>query len=175
MDVLQWSRHYRCFPGQGALDLAGFVDRVLAAGYAGPLSLEVFNDVFRQADPERTAVDAMRSLIVLEDRPAAPPAAARRVRVRRDRRRRATRRPDTEALLRAMGFVHAGPHRSKPVQLWEHGEIRVVLNHGAGDEDPEVVGDRRRAARDPGGPRGPRRGAARARCSSAAAAPARPT
>ena len=26
MDVLQWSRHYRCFPGQGALDVAGFVD-----------------------------------------------------------------------------------------------------------------------------------------------------
>ena len=23
MDVLQWSRHYRCFPGQGAFDLAG--------------------------------------------------------------------------------------------------------------------------------------------------------
>ena len=26
MDVLQWSRHYRCFPGQGALDVAGLVD-----------------------------------------------------------------------------------------------------------------------------------------------------
>jgi 4-hydroxyphenylpyruvate dioxygenase len=25
------------------------------------------------------------------------------------------------------------------VQLWQHGDIRVVLNHGAGDEDPEVV------------------------------------
>ena len=87
MDVLQWSRHYRCFPGQGALDVAALVDRVLAAGYAGPLSLEVFNDVFRQADPARTAIDAMRSLIVLEDRlPRA--RAARRVRVRGDRRRR---------------------------------------------------------------------------------------
>ena len=73
MDVLQWSRHYRCFPGQGALDVAGLVDRVLAAGYAGPLSLEVFNDVFRQADPVRTAIDAMRSLLVLEDR-LPPPA-----------------------------------------------------------------------------------------------------
>ena len=61
MDVLQWSRHYRCFPGQGGFDLAGLHRRVLDAGYAGPLSLEVFNDVFRQADPERMAVDAMRS------------------------------------------------------------------------------------------------------------------
>ena len=60
MDVLQWSRHYRCFPGQGGFDLADFTSRVLHAGYRGPLSLEVFNDVFRQADPERMAVDAMR-------------------------------------------------------------------------------------------------------------------
>ena len=57
MDELQWSRHYRCFPGQGAFDLETFLARVLAAGYAGPLSLEIFNDIFRQADPFRTAVD----------------------------------------------------------------------------------------------------------------------
>ncbi len=23
MDVLEWIRHYRCFPGQGAFDVAG--------------------------------------------------------------------------------------------------------------------------------------------------------
>ncbi len=27
MDVLQWSRHFRCFPGQGEFDLAGFSRR----------------------------------------------------------------------------------------------------------------------------------------------------
>src|SRR5215218_8985735 len=67
MDVLQWSRHYRCFPGQGGFELRDFTARVLDAGYAGPLSLEVFNDVFRQADPDRMAVDAMRSLLTLEE------------------------------------------------------------------------------------------------------------
>jgi 4-hydroxyphenylpyruvate dioxygenase len=67
MDVLQWSRHHRCFPGQGSFDLPGFLHRVIAAGYQGPLSLEVFNDVFRQADPDHTAVDAMRSLLALQD------------------------------------------------------------------------------------------------------------
>jgi 4-hydroxyphenylpyruvate dioxygenase len=137
MDVLQWSRHYRCFPGQGAFDLRDFLARVLAAGYAGPLSLEVFNDVFRQADPNRTAVDAMRSLLLLEDE---LPEPARLdgfafVEIGVD----AGSAPDTEALLRAMGFNHAGPHRSKPVHLWELGEIRIVLNHGVGGDDPEVV------------------------------------
>jgi 4-hydroxyphenylpyruvate dioxygenase len=137
MDVLQWSRHYRCFPGQGAFDLAGFVRRVLDAGYAGPLSLEVFNDVFRQADPDRIAVDAMRSLLVLEDRlPASAPLDGFAfVEIGVD----AGSAPDTEELLRTMGFGHVGPHRSKPVQLWRHGDIHVVLNHGAGEDDPEVV------------------------------------
>ncbi|WP_345711274.1 sugar phosphate isomerase/epimerase, partial [Kineococcus glutinatus] len=71
MDVLQWSRHHRLFPGQGAFDLPGFLAAVLATGYGGPLSLEVFNDVFRQSDPRRTAVDAMRSLLWLEEALAA--------------------------------------------------------------------------------------------------------
>src|SRR5262249_17764657 len=38
----------------------------IPADYAGPLSLEVFNDVFRATDPKRTAVDAMRSLRALD-------------------------------------------------------------------------------------------------------------
>jgi sugar phosphate isomerase/epimerase len=33
MDELQWSRHFRCFPGQGAFDLKSFLGRVLAARY----------------------------------------------------------------------------------------------------------------------------------------------
>ena len=142
MEVLQWSRHYRCFPGQGAFDLADFVERVLRTGYAGPLSLEVFNDVFRQADPDRTAVDAMRSLLVLEhqlgrtplpDSPRLDGFAFVELGVD------AVSAPETEALLATMGFSHVGPHRSKPVQLWQHGELRIVLNHGVGDDDPEVV------------------------------------
>src|SRR5437660_1219860 len=66
MDVLQWSRHYRCFPGQGQFDLARFLEYVLVAGYTGPLSLEIFNDVFREAPNRRTAIDAMQSLLYLE-------------------------------------------------------------------------------------------------------------
>ena len=135
MDVLQWSRHYRCFPGQGGFDLPAFLGHVLATGYDGPLSLEVFNDVFRQADPRRMAVDAMRSLLVLEEAagvtplpPAAPldgyafvelavaPEAAAGV----------------ERLLIAMGFRHAGQHRTKPVQLWRHGGTRILVNHEHG-------------------------------------------
>jgi 4-hydroxyphenylpyruvate dioxygenase len=70
MDVLSWSRHYRVFPGEGQFELAKFMGHVVRAGYTGPVSLEVFNDVFRQSDVERTAVDAIRSLIWLEEQSA---------------------------------------------------------------------------------------------------------
>lgn len=76
MDVLNWSRHYRVFPGEGQFDLPKFLGHVARTGYNGPVSLEVFNDTFRQSDVERTAVDAMRSLIWLEERTAKHLAAA---------------------------------------------------------------------------------------------------
>ena len=70
---------------------------------------------------------------------AAGEPAAGRLRVRGARRRRRARRPRPRRCCATLGFSHVGPHRCKPVQLWQHGEIRIVLNHGVGDEDPEVV------------------------------------
>jgi len=136
MDVLQWSRHYRSFPGQGGFDLGGFLEHVLAAGYEGPLSLEVFNDVFRQADPERMAVDAMRSLLLLEG--GLPPAAALRGYAFAELAVAAEATAGVERLLIAMGFRHAGQHRTKAVQLWRHGETRILVNH----ESPAAGGPR---------------------------------
>ncbi|MDQ3788437.1 MAG: TIM barrel protein, partial [Actinomycetota bacterium] len=122
MDVLQWSRHHRLFPGQGAFDLREFVRLVLGTGYAGPLSLEVFNDVFRQSDPNRTAVDAMRSLLALReelglgDLPPAPPldgyAFAEVV------------APYAEEVVSALGFHRTGD------DLWQQGSASLVLRDG---------------------------------------------
>jgi sugar phosphate isomerase/epimerase len=67
----------RLSPGQGAFDLVDFTNRLLRTGYEGPLSLEVFSDALRQADPGRVARDARRSLVALEDQ-LRPPALAGR-------------------------------------------------------------------------------------------------
>jgi len=40
---------------------------LLKAGYTGPLSVEVFNDLFRQADPNRIAIAAQLSLLMLAE------------------------------------------------------------------------------------------------------------
>jgi 4-hydroxyphenylpyruvate dioxygenase len=150
MDVLQWSRHHRRFPGQGDLDLQGLVGHVLAAGYTGPLSIEVFNDVFRVTDARRAARDAMRSLLALEEslppsprvelcRPPAP-AELRGftfVEIGVDDASAGA----VEALLRSLGFSRAGRHRTKPVQLWRQGDARVLLNAGEQRLDGRLRGD----------------------------------
>ncbi|MGV9827573.1 TIM barrel protein [Gordonia sp. NPDC003429] len=141
MDVLSWSRHHRLFPGEGAFDLAGFVRHVLAAGYNGPLSLEVFNDTFRQTDPARTAVHALRSLLWLQDSldlipisDAKPPSGFDFVEIK------AEDTSEVEVLLGQLGFTPRGRHRSKPVSLWASGKARVVLNEQqARDEVPHVA------------------------------------
>ncbi|TQJ91151.1 sugar phosphate isomerase/epimerase and 4-hydroxyphenylpyruvate domain-containing protein [Streptomyces sp. SLBN-31] len=159
MDVLQWSRHYRCFPGQGGFDVAGLVRHVLRTGYDGPLSLEVFNDVFRQAEAGPTAVDAQRSLLVLEEQvgladlpaPVVPTGVAFAELVT----------PDAEPVaevLGALGFTRGARHRGKPVDLWQQGEARILVNTGTpvrrgdgtglaaiGLESPDPAGAARRA------------------------------
>ncbi|WP_275290864.1 sugar phosphate isomerase/epimerase and 4-hydroxyphenylpyruvate domain-containing protein [Amycolatopsis sp. La24] len=137
MDVLQWSRHHRLFPGQGAFDLPGFLAPVLAAGYSGPLSLEVFNDVFRQADPARAAVDAHRSLLALAEATvsaaAGPPAPAVRGHAFVELSADDTLSP----VLAALGFARTGQHRTKPVERWEQGGARILVNRSG---SPAAVG-----------------------------------
>ena len=155
MDVLQWSRHYRCFPGQGGFDLAHFLAEVLGAGYRGPLSLEVFNDVFRRADPDRMAIDAMRSLLLLEEAThartgraparspavdvsgALPAAPALRGYAFTELVVDPAQLARTEGLLAALGFTAAGRHRFKPVTRWRAGTANVLVNATAGG-DPHI-------------------------------------
>ncbi len=131
MDVLSWSRHFRNFPGQGDLDVTGFLRAVLASGYAGPLSLEVFNDEFRAAPARLMARDGLRSLNLVEadalgeGLPAAPVLdGIEFLEFALDD----AAREELAALLGRLGFRHAGTHKSKAVDLWRHGQVNFVLN-----------------------------------------------
>ncbi len=131
MDVLSWSRHFRSFPGQGDLPVDGFVRAVLASGYGGPLSLEVFNDHFRAAPARMIARDGLRSLILTEAAaggatlPAAPVLGG--VAFLEFAVDDATAGALAVALT-AMGFAHAGTHRSKAVALYRRGGVNLILN-----------------------------------------------
>jgi 4-hydroxyphenylpyruvate dioxygenase len=155
LDVLQWARHFRCFPGQGQFDVENFLEQVLLAGYNGPLSLEVFNDIFRAAPTRRTATDAMRSLLFLESEvrerlarsaggehhnalagnalartelfnpPAVPPLTGMSF---IEFAVDAGAAKALGVLLQSMGFCCTGRHRSKEVVLYRQGAINLILN-----------------------------------------------
>ena len=144
MDLLYWSRHFRNMPGEGDLDVTGFMRAVAATGYDGPLSLEVFNDQFRGGSPRTIAVDGHRSLLYLMDQ------------VKRTEPEIAISVPEMPArihadgvafvefaadqaearvlgrILKSLGFQRTGRHISKAVELWQQGEIKVLVN-----TDPE--------------------------------------
>ncbi len=145
MDVLEWSRHYRCFPGQGDFALADFTAQVVKSGYTGPLSLEIFNDGFRGAPPAATAADGHRSLLLLEtltrdtleaqnDTAQAaplyhPPAAPAHTEWQfLEFAVNDTARAQVADWLGKLHFRRAGQHRSKNVTLYQHGSAAIVLN-----------------------------------------------
>ncbi len=137
MDVLELSRHFRCFPGEGSYPIVEFMLALRAIGYQGAVSHEIFSDEFRSASPAQIARDGMRSMLWLEEqveRAATPLAAA----------------PAGEDLvngfeflefaaeggeaawlaqaLESLGFRRTHRHRSKDVSLYRQGEVNFIIN-----------------------------------------------
>ena len=133
LDVLSWSRHFRCFPGQGSLQVRDFVQAIEATGYDGPLSLEIFNDQFRAQSTGSVAIDGMRSLLLMGSEQAnANPALPPRTRVSDtafvefavDH----SHAEELAGLLRQLGFRLTGRHRSKAVERWSQGNVNLLIN-----------------------------------------------
>src|SRR5262249_18600206 len=140
MDSLSWSRHFRNFPGQGELPLLDFMETLQTTGFDGLFSLEIFNDQFRAGSARSVAVDGQRSLVFLLDQlrertghatkevPPLPPRStcggAEFIEFAIDE----NEAPAFERLLRGLGFVRAGVHRSKAVTRWSQGAINIVVN-----------------------------------------------
>jgi 4-hydroxyphenylpyruvate dioxygenase len=142
MDLLSWSRHFRCFPGQGELPLGEFMEALQTTGYDGELSLEIFNDQFRAGSPHTVAVDGQRSLKYLMDQlykkskndvpsdfPEIPPRSkclgVEFIEFAVDDHTAG----DLAQLFSDLGFHHTGQHRSKAVSRWTQGAINLVINN----------------------------------------------
>ncbi len=140
MDLLYLSRHFRSMPGEGDLDVPAFMRAVMATGYDGPLSLEVFNDQFRAGLPRLVALDGHRALINLMDglRRAAPelsvdlpampaPAPVERVEFI-EFVTSPGEAPRIEALLQSLGFRLTGQHVSKSVRRFQQNGVNILIN-----------------------------------------------
>ena len=114
------------------------MEAVLRTGYAGPLSLEIFNDQFRSGSAVRTAIDGLRSLILLEDQLAEKSPNASAARLQPKARSGGVgfiefavgeaKAKDLSALFGQLGFRKTGSHRSKDVERWSQGHIDLVIN-----------------------------------------------
>ena len=140
MDPLSWSRHFRCFPGQGDMPIVEFMQAVLTTGYDGEFSLEIFNDQFRAGSPRSVAVDGQRSLIYLMDQlrgksgaaslgiPDMPPRSkclgVEFIEFAVDDRSA----DELAQFLSGLGFQKAAQHKSKAVTRWTQGSINLVIN-----------------------------------------------
>ena len=140
MDVLSWSRHFRCFPGQGDMPLVDFMQALRATGYDGELSLEIFNDQFRAGSPRAVAVDGQRSLVYLMDQlreksgtvPSGFPKIPSRskclgvefIEFAVDDRTA----DELARFFAGLGFNNMAKHKTKSVTRWTQGSINLVIN-----------------------------------------------
>ena len=141
MDLLYRSRHFRNMPGEGELDINGFMDAVNATGYDGPLSLEIFNDQFRRGDSRMVAKDGYRSLIYLMDEarrrfdhpsqslPNLPENVVTNAVHYIEFACTSSSVRELSASLLMMGFIHVGQHKSKHVSRYQAGEVNILLNN----------------------------------------------
>ncbi len=111
-----------------------------ATDFDGLLSLEIFNDQFRAGSARSVAIDGRRSLLYLFDQlrerggtcppglvqlpPRAKCHGTEFIEFAIDE----NEAPAFEALLRGLGFMRAGVHKSKAVTRWTQGAINIVVN-----------------------------------------------
>ncbi|PSW22217.1 xylose isomerase [Photobacterium sanctipauli] len=130
MDVLQYSRHFRCFPGQGDLPVVEFLQALKAKGFDDYLSHEIFNDEFRASSPYEKAVDGIRSLKWLEDQAKekkhTPPEVTDIEFIEFSVADKANN--PVVKVLSSLGFETTHVHKSKDVELMKKGNVNIVLN-----------------------------------------------
>jgi 4-hydroxyphenylpyruvate dioxygenase len=167
MEVLRHSRHLRNFPGQGDYPITDFLAELLAIGYDGVLSHEIFNDEFRSAPQDQTARDGYRSLVWLEEEMVRRSAATRIALPRlpepthwTDAPRPMptaqltefsflefaaadeTKRCSLMSFLERIGFRRTHRHRSKAVDLFGCGGAWIAVNAEPSTYTAELVSGR---------------------------------
>ncbi len=140
MDLLYWSRHFRNMPGEGDMPLTDFMRAVVATGYDGPVSLEIFNDQFRGGFAKAIAVDGCRALVNLMDEvdktepgsnialSSMPPKAVMHGVEFVEFAASDEGEADLADLFQTLGFSPAGKHIAKDVTVWRQGGINLVIN-----------------------------------------------
>ncbi len=131
IDPRLMTESFRLLPGQGNLPVAELYAGLMSRGYAGPMSMEIFNDQLRALEPALIAHDAMRSFDLLDDRLAADGATHSVVEDVGfiELACQGNDAEDLAAMLVAMGFQKT--HAGKAIAAYAQGGVTLLLNSAA--------------------------------------------
>ena len=128
MELLFWSRHFRNMPGQGDLNILGFMENLHNTGYDNWISLEIFNDQFRKDNRDMIAKDGYRSLINLsKEKEIVERAKIEKIEFIEF----SAKKEDLnviQKLLKGLGFVKTGLHKTKKIILYVLGNVKFIIN-----------------------------------------------
>ena len=128
MDLLFWSRHFRNMPGQGDLKVSEFMEKLYDTGYDSWISLEIFNDQFRKDNRDLITKDGYRSLINLSKKNE----IVERAKIEKmEFIEFSVKKEDLniiQKLLKNLGFIKAGLHKTKKITLYILGNVKFIIN-----------------------------------------------
>ncbi len=128
MDLLFWSRHFRNMPGQGDLKVSEFMEKLYDTGYDNWISLEIFNDQFRKDNRDLITKDGYRSLINLSKKNE----IVERAKIEKmEFIEFSVKKEDLniiQKLLKSLGFIKAGLHKTKKITLYILGNVKFLIN-----------------------------------------------
>ena len=128
MDLLFWSRHFRNMPGQGDLKVSEFMKKLNDTGYDSWISLEIFNDQFRKDNRDLITKDGYRSLINLSKQNE----IVERAEIEKiEFIEFSVKKEDLniiQKLLKSLGFIKAGLHKTKNIILYILGNVKFIIN-----------------------------------------------
>ena len=128
MDLLFWSRHFRNMPGQGDLKVSEFMKKLNDTGYDSWISLEIFNDQFRKDNRDLITKDAYRSHINLSKQNE----IVERAEIEKiEFIEFSVKKEDLniiQKLLKSLGFIKAGLHKTKNIILYILGNVKFIIN-----------------------------------------------
>ena len=128
MDLLFWSRHFRNMPGQGDLKVSEFMKKLNDTGYDSWISLEIFNDQFRKDNRDLITKDGYRSLINLSKKnEIVEKAKIEKIEFIEF----FVKKEDLniiQKLLKSLGFIKAGLHKTKNITLYILGNVKFIIN-----------------------------------------------
>jgi 4-hydroxyphenylpyruvate dioxygenase len=138
-DFTRLKNHFGLLPGQGDMNLPGFVRALARSGYDGPWSVAHFGGQIR-GTLENHAKDAYRALVSLIDEvartepavdspvrslpPRVSPSGFEFIEFASDH----ASGTEISSMLQSLCFRRERTHVSKSVELWRQGAINIVLN-----------------------------------------------